>query len=35
MKGKARKTFQHDWLLQSKWFDEQTKVWFFIYVENK
>ena len=35
IKGKARKTFQHDWLLQSKWFDEQTKFWWLIYVENE
>ena len=35
MKGKARKAFQHDWLLQSKWFDEQTKFWWLIYVENE
>lgn len=35
MKGKARKTFQHDWLLQSKWFDDLTKFWWLIYVENE
>ena len=35
MKGKTRKAFQHDWLLQSKWFDEQTKFWWLIYVENE
>lgn len=35
MKVRARKTFEHDWLSQSKWFDEQTKFWWLICVENE
>ncbi|KAL9977206.1 hypothetical protein ACROYT_G014585 [Oculina patagonica] len=34
-KGKAQKTFQHDWLSQPKWYDVVTKYWWLIYVENE